>query len=178
HRAGEEGRRGVNLSGSLAEPLLLIHRLVRHLDQLVDRVVLVGNRLGDPDTERQSIRTPPRLIAIVQVLPQPREGRLDPFVGLRQQDAKLIAPGSASDVRFSKRRRQDLTKLHQRLVAYRMAKRVVDPLEAIEVDQHEVHRPSLPPSDFAEVRPHGHNSHQGVTHSTWPNLDRSRRYYV
>src|SRR4029077_728743 len=42
-------RSPADLSGSLAEPLLLVHRLVRYLDQGVDGLVLVGDGPGDPD---------------------------------------------------------------------------------------------------------------------------------
>src|SRR4029077_16550903 len=151
HRVDEEGPRGLNLGGSLAEPLLLVHRVVRHLDQGVDGDVVAWHRPRYTDAELQPVLMRPCVVAVVDVLAQAGEGHLDSFVGLCQQYAKLVAAGSSDHVRLSKRGGQDLTELEQRLVTHRVTEGVVDALEPIEVDQQEVHRALLPASDFAHV---------------------------
>src|SRR5260370_3555671 len=92
---------GFCLCGVVAEPLLLVHGFVRHLDQGVHRIVLIGLRLRNPDTELQSIRTRPCVVAVVDVLPHTGQGHLDPFLRLRQQVAKLIAPPAPNAARLA-----------------------------------------------------------------------------
>src|ERR1700694_5860370 len=121
----------------------------------MDRLLFLGLGPGNPDAEPESVRAHSCVIAVVDVLPQASQRDLESIVRLRQQDAKLIAAGSGKEVRLAKRRRQDLSELHERLVARRVAKRVVDPLEPVEVDQQDLNRPFLAPRDFANVRREG-----------------------
>ena len=68
-------------------------------------------------------------------------------VGVGQDEGELVAADPEGPVRAAHVRRDRRGGLAQDLVARRMAARVVDPLEVVEVDDRERHRPAGPGRD-------------------------------
>ena len=144
-RAAVHGRRE-ELVGVAPGILGSVHGVIRVLQQRLGGVAVVGEE-GDPDAGRDE-----KLVS----LNADRTG--DPFQNLlsdlrcvlvlletRQQNGELIAAHPGDAVFLAERGLQPYGHGFQQLIAQAVAERVVDDLEAIEIEEHDGERPLQPP---------------------------------
>ena len=96
---------------------------------------------GDTDARVHDQRPTVQDVGLVEVLQHFLRGALGTFdIRCRQQQGEFVAAKARHSVRLAQRSSQPYRGLLQHAIAGMMAKRVVDFLEAIEVDDEERHR--------------------------------------
>src|SRR3954462_8803316 len=119
----------------LSRGLAAVHFLVGPSHHRRGRVVGLDQPDSDRDAERQLIAVVQEFAAGDHVDQAPGGlvgGRL---VRIFQKDSELVAPDSRTDVALADAARKQVRHLDQSLVAGAMAKRIVDRLEAVDVDE-------------------------------------------
>ena len=122
-----------------------VHRDVRVPEELLrslrsDRPV--RTRARDPDARSDEDLLPVELERRVQRLEDPvgDVGRTDALATVLEQDRELVATEAGRRVRRAEARPEPLPDLAQQAVAGRMAQRIVDRLEVVEVHEQDRHR--------------------------------------
>src|ERR1035438_6066884 len=131
-----------------APSLLFVHGAVGTNEQCLERVGI--DRRGDAraDAHREVVGPLGGRVQFIDVSEQASAGRLDAVrVRVESEHGELVAPEPRDDVRAAERSAQDAAGFSQDRVAPVVPERVVDLLQAIEVDEEERDGAAGPPGD-------------------------------